>query len=574
MKRLELATNLALPIDACTQTFAWIGRKGSGKTYGSGKMVEELLENGIQTVILDTVGNWYGLRLSADGKQPAFDIPVFGGLRQDLPLLPTAGDVVADVVIDTGRSVILDVSQFNFSDRKRFAAGFGERLWQRKKGESTPAPLHLVIEECQLIVPQFVGKDDTRMVHVYEEIIRLGRNYGIGVSMITQRPQSVNKEVLTQTECLVVFQVNGVPERKALKEWITHEGADVNLLNDLPHLTVGSAWLWSPQWLRKFEKIHIAKKSTFDASATPKAGQSVQRRNPAPLDVDDIQERMKSTIEKVKADDPRALRAEIIRLKGELARKPAPVPAGKVKEVPALKDGDFKRIEKLIEKAAALEDKFKYLSVAIGAEGSRLSSAIASAASMRTHAHTSIRVPTHPDPSRATDPMDWGRKFEAAGRSEKTPVKRDPESRGEERGCAYILATVDMLNRRGIPATRESVARWLRLHPNGGRFNRNLATLRANCALDGFVMSTNLPTDIRPLDTGPTALLNALPDDGHRRVMQAIFEAEKPMSREELAARLGVHPNGGRFNRTLAWLRDMGVIPDRGAIMPTDGALK
>jgi DNA helicase HerA-like ATPase len=47
------------------------------------------------------------------------------------------------------------------------------------------------------------------MVGIYEEIIRLGRNYGIGVSMITQRPQSVNKEVLNQTECLFVGQVNG-----------------------------------------------------------------------------------------------------------------------------------------------------------------------------------------------------------------------------------------------------------------------------------------------------------------------------------------------------------------------------
>lgn len=39
MKRLILAPNLHVPIDACTQTFAWIGRKGSGKTYGAGGLV-------------------------------------------------------------------------------------------------------------------------------------------------------------------------------------------------------------------------------------------------------------------------------------------------------------------------------------------------------------------------------------------------------------------------------------------------------------------------------------------------------------------------------------------------------
>ncbi len=36
------------------------------------------------------------------------------------------------------------------------------------------------------------------------------------------------------------------------------------------------------------------------------------------------------------------------------------------------------------------------------------------------------------------------------------------------------------------------------------------------------------------------------------------------MTREELAAALGIHPAGGRYLKGLAWLRDMGLIPDRG----------
>jgi hypothetical protein len=88
--KLHLSDDLTLPLDACTQTFAWIGRKGSGKTYGAGKMVEELLDHNVQTVILDTVGNWYGLRILPDGSK-GYEIPVFGGLRKDLPLLATAG---------------------------------------------------------------------------------------------------------------------------------------------------------------------------------------------------------------------------------------------------------------------------------------------------------------------------------------------------------------------------------------------------------------------------------------------------------------------------------------------------
>jgi DNA helicase HerA-like ATPase len=33
------------------------------------------------------------------------------------------------------------------------------------------------------------------MLGAIEDIVRLGRNFGIGVSMISQRPQSINTEV-------------------------------------------------------------------------------------------------------------------------------------------------------------------------------------------------------------------------------------------------------------------------------------------------------------------------------------------------------------------------------------------
>jgi DNA helicase HerA-like ATPase len=162
-KPIRVSDDLALPIDAATQTFAFIARKGAGKTYAAGKLVEELLAAGVQVVILDTVGNWYGLRLASDGRATGFDVPVIGGLRGDIPLEATGGHLIADIVVDSGRSLIVDVSQFSLSDRKRFATAFGEQLWKRKKGESRPTPLHVVIEESQLIVPQMAKGDDARM---------------------------------------------------------------------------------------------------------------------------------------------------------------------------------------------------------------------------------------------------------------------------------------------------------------------------------------------------------------------------------------------------------------------------
>lgn len=109
---MKLADGLTLPPDAATQKYAFMGRTGSGKTYGAGKLVELLLEAGHQAVIVDPVGVWYGLRFLADGKTPAFKIPVLGGQQGDVPLLATAGKVVADLVANHATSLVLDVSEF------------------------------------------------------------------------------------------------------------------------------------------------------------------------------------------------------------------------------------------------------------------------------------------------------------------------------------------------------------------------------------------------------------------------------------------------------------------------------
>ena len=100
------------------------------------------------------------------------------------------------------------------------------------------------------------------MLGAMEDIVRLGRNYGIGCSLISQRPQSVHKDVLSQVECLVVLQMNGAHERKAIESWVVDHGIDVKeMVRELPSLEIGEAFVWSPQWLRFLGKVKIKKKA-------------------------------------------------------------------------------------------------------------------------------------------------------------------------------------------------------------------------------------------------------------------------------------------------------------------------
>ena len=103
----------------------------------------------------------------------------------------------------------------------------------------------------------------------------------------------------------LAFQMTGPQERKTIETWIAEKGVNEDIREILPHLKVGEAHVWSPQWLDIFEKVKIGEKRTYDASATPVFGKVEKAKSLAPVDLEQIQEAMKSTIEKAKAEDPK-----------------------------------------------------------------------------------------------------------------------------------------------------------------------------------------------------------------------------------------------------------------------------
>lgn len=315
-KEIKISKEISLPKDAVTQTFAFIGRKGSGKTYLATMVAEQMLDLHGQVIIIDPVGNFWGLRVNADGKSKGKEIFVIGGDHGDVPLVPEAGARIARLLVEKGISAVLDVSGFRIGEHKRFAADFAEEFFHLKK--SHRSPVHVFIEEAQKIIPQRVGPDEARMVGAFEQIVRLGRNYGIGCSLITQRPQSVNKEVLSQVECLCVLQVTGPHERKALEEWVQEVGADRTLIGELPGLAQGEGYVWSPSWLRIYERVHFSKKQTFDASATPEVGKKTRAASISAVDVELLKKDIADVVAQAEKDNPIALKKKIYQLEKEL----------------------------------------------------------------------------------------------------------------------------------------------------------------------------------------------------------------------------------------------------------------
>ena len=268
---LVLAPELSLPLEAVTETFAILAKRGSGKTYTAAVLVEEMLKAGQTVVVADPVGVWWGLRSSADGRASGLPIAILGGDHADAPLLPGAGAAVADLAAEERLSLVLDLSHFTPPEQTRFMTGFAERLYRRNR-----LPLHLVLDEADQFVPQVPEAGQQPLLWAMNRIVRLGRARGLGVTLISQRPAVLAKNVLTQAEVLITLRLTSPQDRKAVEAWVSAHDAPERrreMLASLASLPVGTAWLWSPGWLDRLVRMRVRCRETFDSSATPKVGQ-------------------------------------------------------------------------------------------------------------------------------------------------------------------------------------------------------------------------------------------------------------------------------------------------------------
>jgi len=332
-REIYIATGLALPLDIVTQTIGVLAKRRAGKSYFLRRLVEQLFRAGQQVVIADPKGDWWGIRSAADGRGEGLSIVILGGEHGDVPLEAGSGEVVAKMIVEEQLSVLLDLSLFRKHEVATFMTAFLENLYRLKAREQYRTPLMLVIDEADAIAPQQPMKGEERMLGAAEDIVRRGGQRGIGCTMATQRTAVLNKNVLTQIQVLVALRTIAPQDLKAMDAWVDVHGTKEErstLMESLPALPIGDAWVWSPGWPTTdgiFQRIHTSPIETFDSGATPKPGQP--RREPkriAQVDLDALRRQMAETLERAKATDPKLLQKRIMDLEREVKAKPTAPP--------------------------------------------------------------------------------------------------------------------------------------------------------------------------------------------------------------------------------------------------------
>lgn len=546
-----------IPADALDDRLAWTGTSGSGKTYNAGAGVEQLLTSGARVIIIDPLDVWWGLRLAPDGQKPSrFKPVIFGGPRGDLPLNERSGVLLGETCARMRESCIVSLADFkSTASERRFMLDFLGALYRHATGE----PVHLVIDEADLWAPQVIldrDGDAAKLLGQMQTIVRRGRVKGFIPWLITQRPAEISKGVLSQADGLLAFKLTSSQDRDAIGGWIKGQAdAEVGkaILASLPGLPLGQGVVWVPG-RGILETATFPTKATFDSSRTPKRGEVLQAAVLKPLDLGALKERLVAVEEEAKANDPKALKAEVARLTGEIAQLRKSTPAAdpealKAAEVRGWAEGWRQARAAAIDALSVLDRPFTEVTAP-------------PARTVQVVLAEPLKSPPRPAPAPAP-----------AAAATQPPATGDPALSGPQRTVLKSLAWWAAMG-QDTPS-RNQVAVICGWSTNSSNIRDRLSDLSRLGMIErpqpGQVRMTAAGRAAAPApDTGQTLhdSVRAILSGPQRQVFDALLKAGEPMHRDAIAEAVGWSTNSSNIRDRLSDLARLEIIerPSPGVI--------
>jgi len=321
------------PIEIGSQGNAILGIRDSGKSYTATYLAERLFEAGIPFVAFDPIGVWRFLRVPGGPKGKGYPIVVAGGEDGDLPLNPASAPMIVEAAMQNGVSLVIDLFDMHISkaDWRRIVKDCVKLLLHRNKQYGLR---HIFLEEAAEFAPQKVNDGD--VYAEIEKLARMGGNSRLGYTLINQRSQEVNKAVLELCDNLFLHRQKGKNSLENLKKWLEVAGAAAEeVMHTIPTMPQGECWAWVSS---SDTPVHVkvpAKRSLHPDRRIVHNEIAAEVVKKAAVNVDGFVAALKEALprldEEAKANDPKALKAEIQRLarelsKAEKAKAPQPAP--------------------------------------------------------------------------------------------------------------------------------------------------------------------------------------------------------------------------------------------------------
>ncbi|WP_136718496.1 ATP-binding protein [Halorientalis salina] len=230
------------------------GKSGSGKSVTASVIAEELLDHDLSFLIVDTDGEYYGLKEQYEvlhvGADTTCDVQVGA---EHAPLL-------AELALEDDVPVILDVSGYLDEDeRTALLERVVRELFTREKRVQNP--FLLIVEEIHEYLPESGGLDEfgKRLL----QIAKRGRKRGLGLCGISQRPAAVDKDFITQCNWIVWHRLTWNNDTDVVRRILDSDAATT-----VENLENGEALLMT-DWDERVRRVKFRMRETVDVGTTP-----------------------------------------------------------------------------------------------------------------------------------------------------------------------------------------------------------------------------------------------------------------------------------------------------------------
>lgn len=553
--------------DYAISATAILGIRNSGKTVTAKGIAEQLIEQGIPIVVFDAVGKWRYLKVEAEGGR-GFKVVVVGGREPDLPLTPQAIPEIIHASISQNIPLVIDLydAKLSKSDWRRIVQQAIRILHYENQGVR-----HIFLEEAAEYIPQRVL--DTEVYAEVEKLARMGGNASVGITIINQRAQELNKAVLDLCSNLVVgcqigrHAINSIAD--SMEKLSPETFKEISL--SLPKLKAGEAWVWTSGKPDEAHRENIPMcRSLHPDRRTPGLNELKRVCADTSSFVEAMRLQIPKVVEQAKANDPAELRREIARLQKELG-KPVEKVHTEIKEVPALTDAERKRLTKLIESfdnfTSAFDSAFTEMQ-ALSQWKTTTTDEVLFFRKILAGKLATAKPEPKPVHQRQTFPM-----------REQIRHQNATHTNGESPTGGLRRMLIALAQRPGLNVRQLGVRSGL--SSSSGSFNTYLSKGRSMGWLAGDRNRMEITPDgiaaigsYQPLPEGQELIqhyINDLGGGGAGRIFKALVDAyPNTLTKDELGSATGLSESSGSFNTYLSKLRTLELITGSNPLKASD----
>jgi uncharacterized protein len=279
-RALQVSKSFSVPLTdyaATGERDAILASSGMGKSYLTGVLMEETLENGSLLCVIDPEGEHFTLA-------EKYPMMIVGGEHASLPLEEDAIDLYIDTMLQFGFSAIFDLSDYLDQEQVHLYGIIADKLFTAE--QKYRRKVRIVVEEAQIYAPQRSaampsGKNTKKgmdPVLASQKIAKRGRKRAIDSLWATQRPASISKDILSQCNRFWFGGITSELDYKAIKPFLNEAGIS---FAQIKSLQPGEFFYYGKG---QTKLIKVRKRYCKHAGATPDAGVTFQASSNTTMD--------------------------------------------------------------------------------------------------------------------------------------------------------------------------------------------------------------------------------------------------------------------------------------------------